>query len=72
MQVNAPGVATFPTTDRLVLTVPQRGDFAELHQLYADPQVWRDDPAPIGTGTRGPARHDRKLLSHATRRRNPG
>jgi RimJ/RimL family protein N-acetyltransferase len=44
MQVNAPGVVTNPTTDRLVLTVPQRGDLAELHQLYADPQVWRDDP----------------------------
>lgn len=44
MQVNAPGVVTKPTADRLVLTVPQRGDLAELHQLYADPQVWRDDP----------------------------
>jgi RimJ/RimL family protein N-acetyltransferase len=44
MQVNAPGVVTTPITDRLVLTVPQRGDLAELHQLYADPQVWRDDP----------------------------
>ena len=35
---------TNPTTDRLVLTVPQEGDLAELHRLYADPQVWRADP----------------------------
>lgn len=37
-------MAITTTTDRLVLTVPQPGDLAELHQLYADPQVWRDDP----------------------------
>lgn len=43
MQVKPPGVITKPT-DRLVLTVPQQGDLGELHQLYADPQVWRDDP----------------------------
>jgi RimJ/RimL family protein N-acetyltransferase len=28
----------------LTLTVPQRGDVVELYRLYADPQVWRDDP----------------------------
>jgi RimJ/RimL family protein N-acetyltransferase len=28
----------------LALTVPQRGDLGELFQLYADPQVWRNDP----------------------------
>jgi RimJ/RimL family protein N-acetyltransferase len=28
----------------LTLTVPQRGDVSELYHLYADPQVWRDDP----------------------------
>src|SRR5262245_41168312 len=45
MQVNVSRVATKPTTtERLVLTVPQRSDVAELHQLYGDPQVWRDDP----------------------------
>ncbi len=28
----------------MTLTVPHSGDVAELYQLYADPQVWRDDP----------------------------
>ena len=32
------------TTGRLVLTVPEPADVAELHDLYADPLVWRDDP----------------------------
>jgi RimJ/RimL family protein N-acetyltransferase len=32
------------TTERLLLAVPDRQDLAELHQLYANPRVWRDDP----------------------------
>jgi RimJ/RimL family protein N-acetyltransferase len=44
MQVDAPEGFTNPATDRLTLALPQRGDLAELHELYADPQVWRDDP----------------------------
>ncbi|MGW4467681.1 GNAT family N-acetyltransferase [Micromonospora sp. NPDC004704] len=44
MRVDAPGAGSNPTTDRLVLSVPQSSDLAELHQLYADPQVWRADP----------------------------
>ena len=31
-------------TERLRLAVPDHGDLAELHQLYANPRVWRDDP----------------------------
>ena len=31
-------------TERLLLAVPEQGDLAELHQLYANPRVWRDDP----------------------------
>ncbi|MDG4824729.1 GNAT family N-acetyltransferase [Asanoa sp. WMMD1127] len=30
--------------DRLSLRVPHSDDVAELHELYADPRVWRDDP----------------------------
>jgi RimJ/RimL family protein N-acetyltransferase len=44
MRVNPAGTVTNPTTERLLLTVPQAGDVAELHQMYADPRVWRDDP----------------------------
>lgn len=44
MQVEKPGPFTDLVTDRLVLTVPRRADRAELYELYADPQVWRDDP----------------------------
>ncbi|WP_326556741.1 GNAT family N-acetyltransferase [Micromonospora sp. NBC_01796] len=44
MRIDAPGSGANPTTDRLVLSVPQPSDLAELHQLYADPQVWRADP----------------------------
>ena len=32
------------TTRRLTLHVPTEADVPELHDLYADPQVWRDDP----------------------------
>jgi RimJ/RimL family protein N-acetyltransferase len=31
-------------TERLLLAVPEEGDLGELHELYADPRVWRDDP----------------------------
>ncbi len=32
------------TTERLRLAVPDQGDLVELHELYANPKVWRDDP----------------------------
>ncbi|MEV4628335.1 GNAT family N-acetyltransferase [Micromonospora sp. NPDC049523] len=44
MRIDAPGAGSNPTTDRLVLAVPQPSDLAEIHELYADPQVWRADP----------------------------
>jgi len=44
------------TSERLLLAVPDHRDLAELHRLYADPLVWRDDPltrhvAPAQTAT---------------------
>ncbi|MFK3979547.1 GNAT family N-acetyltransferase [Micromonospora sp. NPDC050397] len=44
MQADAAGVFDNHRTARLTLTVPERDDLAELYRLYADPQVWRDDP----------------------------
>lgn len=44
MRADAPGAFTNRDTARLTLTVPERGDLAELYQLYADPQMWRADP----------------------------
>jgi len=32
------------TTERLRLAAPVEDDLAELHQLYANQRVWRDDP----------------------------
>jgi RimJ/RimL family protein N-acetyltransferase len=37
-------MAATGTTERLRLAVPEQGDLAEVHELYADPRVWRDDP----------------------------
>jgi RimJ/RimL family protein N-acetyltransferase len=37
-------MTTATATARLALRVPAAGDVAELHELYADPRVWRDDP----------------------------
>ncbi|RKR87030.1 RimJ/RimL family protein N-acetyltransferase [Micromonospora pisi] len=44
MRTDIPGAAGTHGTERLVLTVPEHGDLTELYRLYADPQVWRDDP----------------------------
>jgi RimJ/RimL family protein N-acetyltransferase len=35
---------TETTTQRLALSVPAPADVAELHEMYADRRVWRDDP----------------------------
>jgi RimJ/RimL family protein N-acetyltransferase len=43
-----------------VLTAPTPGDEAELYDLYADPQVWRDDPLTRHTD---PAQ-TRRLVEH--------
>jgi RimJ/RimL family protein N-acetyltransferase len=39
-----PDVSGPAKTERLLLAVPERDDLDELHELYADPRVWRDDP----------------------------
>jgi RimJ/RimL family protein N-acetyltransferase len=44
MPVDTYGAFAHRGTDRLMLAAPQDSDLTELYELYADPQVWHDDP----------------------------